>query len=283
MTTRLARMRQCLEGLSVGDAFGEQFAGAGAYRLLTRALAPPPWRTTDDTEMACEIASMLEAIGRIDQDLLARRFANRWLRDPDRGYAGGAIRVLRTISNGEDWRVAARASFGGAGSLGNGAAMRAAPIGAFFSDDSEQLLRQVHAASEVTHAHPEGIAGAAAVALAAAWATNGQGDLFEYVLDHLPSTGSTREGVERARALLHATPHEAANRLGNGSQVTAPDTVPFCLWVVRRAGSDFADALWTTASEQGDVDTTCAIVGGILALRTTIPAEWIRAREPLRF
>ena len=44
------------------------------------------------------------------------------------------------------------------------------------------------------------------------------------------------------------------------------------------------EALWTTLSGLGDRDTTCAIVGGIVACRTGvegIPAEWLAAREPL--
>ena len=69
---------------------------------------------------------------------------------------------------------------------------------------------------------------------------------------------------------------------GNGSGVTAPDTVPLCLWVCAHRGRRFDEALWTTVSALGDRDPTCAIVGGILALRAGyagIPAEWRRARE----
>ncbi len=41
--------------------------------------------------------------------------------------------------------------------------------------------------------------------------------------------------------------------------------------------------MWTTVSGLGDRDTTCAIVGGIVALhdQAVIPEEWLQAREPL--
>jgi ADP-ribosylglycohydrolase len=42
--------------------------------------------------------------------------------------------------------------------------------------------------------------------------------------------------------------------------------------------------LWATAAGLGDVDTTCAIAGGIVAARTGIdaaPALWLNLREPL--
>ena len=76
----------------------------------------------------------------------------------------------------------------------------------------------------------------------------------------------------------------AAQRLGNGSGVTAPDTVPFCLWAVAQYPNDFEEALWATVSALGDRDTTCAIVGGILACRVGregFPATWLERRESL--
>ena len=80
-----------------------------------------------------------------------------------------------------------------------------------------------------------------------------------------------------------ATIVEAANVLG-GSGVTAPDTVPLCLWRVAHACAGFQEALWHTVSALGDRDTTCAIVGGIFALRTghnAFPGSWLEAREKL--
>ncbi len=64
----------------------------------------------------------------------------------------------------------------------------------------------------------------------------------------------------------------------------ASDTVPYALWCAARCLNDFADALWSTATGLGDVDTTCAMVGGIVALSVghdALPREWLRRREPL--
>ena len=54
-----------------------------------------------------------------------------------------------------------------------------------------------------------------------------------------------------------------------------------------RRSNDFAEALWETVSALGDRDTTCAIVGGIVAVHAgaqSIPPAWLEAREhlPLR-
>jgi hypothetical protein len=104
------------------------------------------------------------------------------------------------------------------------------------------------------------------------------------VLPHVP-TSEVRAGIERALTLPDtASAQDAAIALGNGSQVSGQDTVPFTLWCASRSLHDYEEALWLTASGFGDVDTTCAIVGGIVAAgvgASAIPPAWLAAREPL--
>jgi hypothetical protein len=69
-----------LDGLSVGDAFGERFFGPhheAMQRIARRELPDTPWTYTDDTEMALSVVEILKERGSIDQDLLAKRFAKR--------------------------------------------------------------------------------------------------------------------------------------------------------------------------------------------------------------
>ncbi len=76
----------------------------------------------------------------------------------------------------------------------------------------------------------------------------------------------------------------AVAKLGNGSAVTAPDTVPFALWCAAHNLDNFDEALWATVSGLGDRDTTCAIVGGIVVMYTgveSIPSKWLEHREPI--
>ena len=84
---------------------------------------------------------------------------------------------------------------------------------------------------------------------------------------------------------LELSPRTAASILGNGSGVISSDTVPFCLWCAARHATDYQTAMWATVSAMGDRDTTCAIVGGIVALsagRESIPVEWLEAREAIQ-
>lgn len=283
--TALERMWRSLDGLSVGDAFGEAHAARGSHPgARGRNAPPPPWRTSDDTEMALEICQVLADRGHIDQDELALRFASRFRRRPDRGYGGGAMRFLNAVDLGRSWRTASRELFRGEGSKGNGAAMRVAPLGAFFADDLDAAVREARASAEVTHAHPDGIAGAVAVAVAAGHLSSGgpPDELLATVAENL-DPGAVADGIDRARKLGEdADPGRAARELGNGSEVLAEDTVPFCLWIAARFSGDYERALWATAEQLGDVDTTCAIVGGVVALPAgAIPPAWLSAREPL--
>ena len=288
---RMKRAHGSLEGLSIGDAFGERFFHPAVYEMVERrALPKAPWHHTDDTAMACSIVEVLAHAERIDQDMLARRFVERFTADPGRGYGGGAVRLLLALSQGADWRTEARALFGG-GSFGNGGAMRAAPIGVYFADDVERVVAEARASAEVTHAHPEGQAGAIAAAVAAAYAERCRGTvdaaqkegLFRFVLEHTPAS-TTRDCIEQAASIpLFASVHRAASELGTGERISAMDTVPFCIWCAARHLDDFEEAMWTTVSGLGDRDTTCAIVGGIVALTTAkpIPPAWKKARERL--
>lgn len=280
----IERAWRALEGLSVGDAFGECFFGPGARQWLAERSAPPgTWRWTDDTQMAISVFEQLDVGGSIDQDALARAFAKRM--DPLRGYGSGAIRVLDSIERGVHWRRAARESFGGTGSWGNGAAMRVAPLGAYFADDLDRCVEEARRSAEVTHAHAEGIAGAIAVAVGAALACRDVPavEWLERVRVRVPE-GRVRERIDVALALPdRASTLEAARQLGTGREVAAFDTVPFCLWMAARHAADYEEALWQTVSVPGDVDTTCAIVGGIVALRAEAPEAWRAAREPLSY
>lgn len=292
---RMQRTILSLDGLSVGDGFGEQFFTSPAViemRLHHRVVPPAPWFVTDDTMMALSIVRCLKRYGHIEPEALATAFAREYARDPRRGYGGTAHGILQAIGEGTPWQTAAGRVFDGQGSCGNGGAMRAAPIGTYFADDWDRVIAETKASAAVTHAHPDGQTGAIAIALAAAWmVANYDGikttvpEMIPFVLEHLPKTDTYYRVKKAIEMPLEALPTTAALMLGNGSGVIASDTVPFCLWCAARHPNNYQEALWTTVSGLGDRDTTCAIVGGIVALsagREAIPAEWIQAREPLR-
>ncbi|WP_299540614.1 ADP-ribosylglycohydrolase family protein [uncultured Streptomyces sp.] len=284
---RLERALASLRGLSVGDALGSQFFVPVNYPNLRKRIVPPgPWQWTDDTEMACSVVAVLAAHGRIDQDALARSFADH--HDFDRGYGPAVNRLLRLVREGGDWRELASGLFQGQGSWGNGSAMRIAPLGAWYAGDPEQATHQAEISSYTTHQHREAVVGAMAVAAAAALAASpdgppGPAELLDGVVALVPKS-AVGAGLRRARDMLdYRDPTTVAAVLGNGRRTSAHDTVPFALWSAARGLGDFEEAFWVTAQAGGDVDTTCAIVGGVLGAATTgaPPANWLEETESL--
>lgn len=296
-TDSLARAAASLEGLALGDAFGDRLffdnytfqRSPDEAPFADRRLPGGRWAYTDDTQMALSVVETLARHGRIDQDALAHSFGARFERG--RGYGPAMYDLLPQLRAGVPWQAASRSLFGGQGSYGNGGAMRIAPLGAYCADDLATVAEQAALATEVTHAHPEAIAGAVAVAVAAAlaWQTcadpSAGGPAFlDQVLGWVPAS-LVRERIAQVRGLGPDTPvWDVVRAVGNGSGVTAQDTVAFCLWCAAHALDDYVAALWRTADGLGDIDTTCAIVGGIVAARVGVaglPPDWLARREPL--
>ncbi|MGC0422576.1 ADP-ribosylglycohydrolase family protein [Embleya sp. AB8] len=296
-TRRVANAARTLHGLALGDAFGEQwffYKGADLAEHQARRIAPEAdlWYWTDDTAMALSVLRILHLRGEVDQDALAEHFAAAYTADPYRGYGPSMHGVLRAIREGESWREVTRRQFDGQGSWGNGAAMRVAPLGAWYADrELADVAAEAERSAETTHAHPEAVAGAVAVAIAAALATRGRDEpapdpvrFLTEVAGHTPESDVAAGLRTAARLPADSSVRNAVSMLGNGSRISAPDTVPFALWTAAHHPDALDDALWETASGMGDVDTTCAITAGVVASRrglTDVPSTWLTTREPI--
>ena len=295
--TAAERAGDALAGCRVGDALGESFffgeREVAVARVAGRRLPPTPRRGyfawTDDTLQSASVHAVLVAhAGSLPQDALAAHLADRL--EPGRGYGGNARQLLLAVREGASWRQEAASSFGGAGSYGNGAAMRVAPVGAWHAGDPDRAAELARAQSEVTHAHHEAADGAAAVAavtsvLAAApvGAAPSARELLDLAADHA-GEGRVRSGLVRAGGLLDAPLVQVVDQLGTGWEVAAYDTVPFALWAAVQAPHRFAATFWRTVAGLGDRDTTCAIACAVVAAhvgRAAIPASWDALVEPL--
>ena len=87
--------------------------------------------------MGIAVVEVLDEHECIDEDALAKAFAERCIAEPNRGYGRAAWLVLNRIASGCSWREAAHQ-----GSCGNGYAMRVAPVGGFFADDLAEATQQ---------------------------------------------------------------------------------------------------------------------------------------------
>lgn len=292
---RPSRAHDSLNGLVLGDAFGDSWFTLSdepvEEQWAARRLRPAPWLWTDDSAMAMVLHAHLTTHREVRPDDLAQEFAAEYARDPGRKYGPSMHAVLRRIGEGEHWQAVTTEQFGGQGSYGNGAAMRVAPLGAWYADDLAAAVEQARLSALTTHAHPEAVVGAVAVAVAAALAASGAGqeppprpDFLREVAAHLPQSDVRSRILVAARFPDGTSVRHAASVLGSGYRISAPDTVPFALWSAAGHLDDLPEALWQTVAGWGDRDTTCAIAAGVVAARTGtdgVPSAWWEAREDL--
>jgi len=289
---RFAVALHSLEGLSTGDALGDQYfieEDNAVQQIAMRTLPKGFWKYTDDTLMSASIVDVLRRHGEIDQDALAKSFAIHL--DMSRGYGAGALRQLIEIQNGEHWKKLSYERYGGMGSTGNGSAMRVAPIGAYFHDDLDIVVEQSMLSSEVTHSNHEAIAGAVTIAVASAIACQyyekpkpTRQEFIKKILPYVPKSEMLNKLYQALDLPKSASVQLAVSALGNGKNLLAIDTVPYVIWCASGHLDDFEEAFWITLSGLGDRDTNCAIVGGIVACSVGIggiPNEWIQFRESL--
>jgi ADP-ribosylglycohydrolase len=190
--------------------------------------------------------------------------------------------------------------------------------GSQFSEDPyvciippEQVAEQSKLSAEPTHDHPEGVAGAIATALASYfllakpniidildyWSDSFNDDgytkddigkvFLEYVIKYTPDS-EVKNGLRKAQSIPYDIPvGKVIQVLGNGTHVTCQDTVPFCCYMVSKAlcrvprAEMYEKAIIETSMGFGDVDTNCAIVGGIISTVSPAPEKWIKFCQPM--
>lgn len=263
-----------LLALALGDAFGAPYEGGimerAAWALVGKKNGKRRW--TDDTQMTIDVVESLVACGRVDQNDLARRFAQsyQW----SRGYGPGAARVLKHIRRGQPWEAASRSVYRD-GSFGNGAAMRVPAVGLFFAADNEdELVKAACTSAAVTHAHPFGREGAVLIALATALAYNDKSspEIIERLCQRAESPKFLSK-LHTASAWLQegssVAPRTVAAELGNGIAATESCVTAVYVALTFR-NSSFNELLEFAIRLHGDVDTiaamACAIWGAVRGL-----------------
>jgi poly(ADP-ribose) glycohydrolase ARH3 len=232
---------------------------------------------TDDTEMMIVLAESLLEHGSVNEERLAQAFLERC--DPSRGYGAGTLEVLAGWRQGVPVDAAAQRLFGGEGSLGNGAAMRIAPIAVLFADSPDELRAQAERSARLTHAHP--LAVDAAIVQAAAVGAALRGEDILAAARAAARRSVMRRQLDRATSLLGSGlgPAEVGELLGNSA--IGHESVPTAIFAAASHG-DFEQAVGFAVRCGGDTDTLGAMAGALAGAKygsTSIPARWLDALE----
>lgn len=281
------RFRATLLGCAVGDALGFPFEGAPPELVaripeLAEDFRPRPrgkyarGQYTDDTQMTLALAASIAEEGRVHGPAVAVRFAALW-KDGIILEAGETTsEAIGRILRGSPW-MAAGAEVGLAG---NGAAMRASPIGLWNCDDLSKIVRDAEVQGVITHKDPRSLAGAAAFAAAVALALDeaepNPKRFCRVVADQAypfePEFASMLAELHRllgwelrsavsAIARMGLLPDEAPDWPGISPFVIP--TVGMALFAFLREPNDFRAAMQIALRAGGDVDTTGAMVGAL--------------------
>ncbi|HET6250035.1 MAG TPA: ADP-ribosylglycohydrolase family protein [Tepidisphaeraceae bacterium] len=274
--SRIARFRGCLLGLAVGDALGAPFEGMPADAIYysfgfgEKIVARPPLDAltyTDDTQMMIGVAEAILAEGRVDEDALALAFGENF--EIGRGYGQGARRIIERIIAGGDWRELSRTIFPD-GSLGNGAAMRAAPVGLFFHHDLDRAWDEAARSATPTHTHPVGIEGAQLIALSVALVCRDEPFDRGAFYGELLRRAKTREFQEQLKFAAGLGQADSLSRFGNSLE--AHRSVVTAIACFSESHDDYAKAIGRAISLGGDTDTLAAMAGAISGAHLGIDA-----------
>ena len=175
----LDRIRGCMVGAVLGDCLGSPVECTYWYGIKQKSVRKhfdaykqkgsklgrtgPLMKYTDDTAMARQVALSIIDKKELDAKDLAKRFVKEYQKEPWRGYGSSVGQVFEKLektsfASEKEVFLPASEQFDGSGSYGNGAAMRAHPIG-LFGKNIEEVERMAEKQAKVTHAHDGGIMG----------------------------------------------------------------------------------------------------------------------------
>ena len=230
-----------------GDIIGSVYERR-ALKTTDFPLLAPRSRFTDDTVMTVAVADCL-LHGRPYAATL-RSYGRRW---PKAGYGGMFKKWL------------ADDTIGPYHSYGNGSAMRASPVG-WAMATLDEVMTEAQRSAECTHDHPDGIAGAQALASAV------------FLAHHGASKSEIREHIERTFGYdLQRT--IAGIRGDYRFDVTCKGSVPEALIAFLEA-DDVEQAIRLGVSLGGDADTQASMAGAVAqAFFKKVPRALIDAVE----
>jgi ADP-ribosylglycohydrolase len=239
---------------------------------------------SDDTQLARELLrSFLEAGGwqpSVYAGRLAELFRERRDVGAGRGTRSAALRLLMGVPWNQSGTPAPYA--------GNGAAMRAGPLGLLLPDQ-EAMCRAAREQASITHLDPRCAAGAAAVSRAVALAAlrfplDPPGFLNQVANCAGAEEASVGDAIRDLAGWVTLAPTEAARHVHESGldpahmdrwQGISAFVTPSLLWSLYaflRSPDDYWETICTAIGVGGDTDTMAAIAGAISGARLGVAA-----------
>ncbi|MHA1378908.1 MAG: ADP-ribosylglycohydrolase family protein [Candidatus Helarchaeota archaeon] len=286
----------CLIGTGVGDALGQPLEGYTRRYIEANNINISKLyrgRYTDDTQLTIAIAESLILGKGYNPEILSNRFIE-WLDEPPIGPGRGCLTAIFNLKNGIHW------SKSGSDSGANGCAMRVSPIGLFYHNDTEMLIKAASESSLMTHTHWAAICSGIVVARTVAYlVSNDKLDIDDFLKTISDSIRDIkykefRDNLLKLRNFLELPYKEALMELGligvapqffHKSMIGvglvhpyAMSTVLSALYCYLKTPDDYKQSVIESITAGGDTDTVGAICGSFCGTWNGIdgiPQAWV--------
>ncbi|MBF0224875.1 MAG: ADP-ribosylglycohydrolase family protein [Desulfobacterales bacterium] len=287
------RIKGLIIGTAVGDSIG--LPAEGISKRRNSLLFKGKWKhrfifkygmVSDDTEHTIFVCKSLLASSNSSESF-AKKLSwhlRLWFLSLPPGIGFATLRACIKLLMGFSFKRS------GVYSAGNGPAMRAAPIGAFFSNDQEKIDDFIRCSTIITHTDKRALIGAKAVAYISALIVRenlSKKPSKAKFIGLLSSCDSENEEWNNIIKLLSEaidkdmSVAEFADIMNQGNGISGYifHTVPIVLYAWYNHFGDFKKTLSSIFNCGGDTDTTGAIAGALAGAVTGtqgIPNDWIQ-------
>lgn len=283
----------CLIGQCLGDALGfavEGYSPAACKRYVEDYLKtgraaefghfPFPFgQYSDDSQLARElIQSYIECKG-FDPSDYARRITAIFSEKRIIGFGYSTKEAAKRLAQGISWEESGVPP----PSAGNGSAMRAAPIGLFFYDNTESLIQSAHNQGRITHKDTRCSAGAIAISGAVSYVLKHKEINHETFIESLAQMTERIDNnftteLKKLTKIMKMKINRAAESIKQAgitsdyvideyeSKGISSFVIPSVLWSLYsflKTPNDYFETICTAIEVGGDVDTTAAMAGAI--------------------
>ena len=272
--TREDRFLGMLLGGAIGDALGGPYENSPPPIEFS---IPETFELSDDTALTLATCrGIIEAEG-VSAEVIAKRFLESFRNGAVQKPGASTLKALRDLDAGHHWALSGAR---GERAAGNGAAMRAAPLGFFLSphdSNDRMLLRDV---CRITHHSEEAYVGALTVVSAIDLSPD------ERVLSRVHDTLPDSVTKDRLGALLSSDP-PPLSKLPSSGYVADSVTVALA-HAAEGLTSGVLQAIQGVIELGGDTDTNSSICGQVLGSwigAAALPSELVNrvpAAEEMR-
>ncbi len=273
------KCQNMLLGIAMGDALGVGFEllmdrkkVRDKFKFDCYIPGGVGWKSgqySDDTQMSIAITELLISKKRFNINNLADYFLRIYQRDPHMGYGGSVCEGLKKSKNPKEFLRIIPGN-----SSGNGACMRAVPLGVL--PKIKDVVEYAKINAKVTHNVPSAIASSVCVGVASHYFYYNLGkpeDVFDYCINICENID--KESAEYFKIIKDMKKFNPVILFGSENEFkgVAPNgmrTAGAALYIISKFYKNPSETLREAILLGGDTDTVASICFGIVAIKTGI-------------